>query len=524
MPANSFLVLGVLPANNEQQVPINTSVTISFAKHMDVSTLTESTINFRKVNGENIPFTLNYNLDTYQLVLTPLSFLEGNVQYQVEVIGGATGIKSVTGDYTNTRTYEFVTVLVKAVSQPRNLTLVQSGANIKAQWVAPEVSTEGESISYEVRVSASNDLNNPAIWPTTDSSTIDLGSNPSNTVDTFLSIPFDFELGRNYYVMVRAITSSSTGDWTVSQIYLEKEEDVDEAPVEDDEPSTPAPVIEQIEIVEAYPAQGGFIEDNTIYLVFSDELISLPTNAVYVVQAPYKATLSTVDLLTKYSPSKAIAGSIGVLEGQEQVLRWTTTEELPVETEYTVVVNKNIVGKNTDSLGVTTTYGFRTPWERLYGSIKTIKERLGSVAEYVSDSFIYEFMGLNTKFAYETVSATSTFEDNAYTSTDAPYYIHQYVNLQTAYDVFLNSATMGGSGGGSEAIVLGSLEVTKDGAVAGVTADLETIKSEIKPWLDMVHGHRNRGYAKPVSAVKGEAGATYPDYFTRSELKTDFDV
>jgi hypothetical protein len=53
---------------------------------------------------------------------------------------------------------------------------------------------------------------------------------------------------------------------------------------------------------------------------------------------------------------------------------------------------------------------------------------------------------------------------------------------------------------------------------------LSTLKSEIKPWLDRVHGLNNRGYAKPGGAVKGENAQPYPDFLTRSELKTNFDV
>lgn len=522
MPINSFLVLGVVPANNEQQVPVNTSIRISFSKHMDTSTLTETNIKFRKVNGENIPYTFDYNRDTYQLLLKPVSFLEGNVQYQVELIGGTSGIKSVTGDYTTTRTYEFNTVLTKSVSQPRNLVLTQSGSRISAKWDIPTVFTEGEEILYDIRVSASNDPGNPAIWPATDVSSIEVGSEQS-IAETSISIPYDFELKRNYYVMVRAVTTSSTGDWTVSQMYLE--DVVVDVPPIGNGTEPPAPIIEQIEVVEVYPTQGSLIEDNKVFVIFSDELDVLPDDALYVVQAPYKAQLSMMDVLTKYAPEKAIAGTLSVLEmvgTTTQALQWVPTENLELEKEYTVVISKNLKGKNSDALGVSVTHGFRTPWVRLYGDIKIIKESLGDFGAYISDSFIYDSMNVNTKFAYDTVSNTASFELSEYQEGNAPYYIHQYVNLQTAYDVLLN--TVASSGGSSkEDIKLGLLEVSKESNGSNAVKALSKFKLEIKPWLDMVHGHRNRGYAKPGGTVKGERGAAYPEFLTRTELKTNFD-
>jgi len=521
MPINSFLVLGVMPANNEQQVPVNTNIRISFSKHMDISTLTETNIKLRKVNGESIPFTFTYNRETYQLFVKPVAFLEGNVQYQVELIGGTAGIKSVTGDYTTTRTYEFNTVLTKSVSQPRNLALTQSGSRISAKWDIPTVFTEGQSIIYNVRVSASNDPANPAIWPLTDAYSIDLQSEQS-TAETSLAIPYDFELKRNYYVMVRAVTASSTGDWTVSQVYLE-DTVVVAPPSGGTEPT--APTTEQIEIVEVYPTQGSLIEDNQIFVIFSDKLDTLPVDAMYVVQAPYKEHLSMVDVLTKYSPSKAIAGTVSVVEMADtanELLQWVATEPLPLEKEYTLVISKDIKGQNSDILGIRSTHAFRTPWTRLYGDIQTIKESLGSFGEYVSDSFIYDSMNVNTQFAYDTASNTASFELSEYQNGNAPYYIHQYVNLQTAYDVLLNTVTSSG-GSSKEDITLGVLHVAKESNGSNAVKALSKFKLDIKPWLDMVHGHRNRGYAKPGGAVKGERGAAYPEFFTRTDLKTNFD-
>lgn len=605
MALNTFLVLGVVPANNEQEVPINASIKISFAKHMDANTLTESNIKMRKVNGEYIPYTFSYSYETYQLILKPSTPLAGSTQYQVEVIGGKDGVKSVTGDYTNTRTYEFTTILTKSISQPRNLFLTQDNNGIKVSWETPSVINELESVSYDVRVSSSNDPVNPHLWPE-----LPIGTEYNQT-ETSLIVQKEFETERNYYVMVRAVSVSDTSDWTISQIYLEKPV-VTVTPTTPSTPGTgggvtvPAPMIEQVEVLETYPAPGAIIQDGRILIVFSDLLNVLPVieppteepvedlipaapdgsetdedtlpddsedaentegtdttedttenadtnedtennedtdvdvipdidvnvdpvvtnplnnlNLIYVVQAPYKERLTMIDLLTAYAPSKAIPGNVSILDGQ--VLEWQATEDLEPEKDYVAIVSKDIKGTNTSKMGVPYILGFRSPWDRLYGNVNTIKSRLGDIADTISDATIYETMHVNTLFAYETVSETSSYSATDYTDKEAPYFVHQYVNLQTAYDVLLNDITRSG-GSNKEDFTLGQLQVSKEGDSTSRISLLKSLKSEIKPWLDMIHGHHNRGYAKPVGAVKGETGSAYPDFLTRSELKTEFDV
>lgn len=516
MPVNSFLVLGVVPANNEQQVPVNTAITISFAKHMDVNTLTDANIKLCKVNGEYIPYVLSYSHDTYKLVLKP-SVLDGNTQYQVEIVGGTTGIRSVTGDYTSTRTYEFTTVLTKAISQPQNLVVTQKDAHISAKWKAPAVVNSLEAVVYHVRVSASSDPKSPYLWPS-----FPVGTEYTQE-GTNLSIEDDFERERNYYVMVRATSSSATSDWTIAQIYLEPKAIESPTNPNPDDPNLPSPMIEQIEVLEVFPSSGAVIQDDTIFVAFSDELDELPTDVLYVVQAPYKASLSILDLLTTYSPAKAVPGTVSLVDGTTEVLQWKAESPLPVEKEYVVIVSKDIKGIDTDKLGVPLVHAFRTPWERLYGDINSIKEKLGDLAASFRDSTLYEAMHVNTLFAYDTVSNTNSFERTQFQDGQAPYYIHQYVNLQTAYDVLLNG--MANSNGASkENITLGQLQVIKEIDVASAVILLKTLKTAIKPWLDMVHGMNNRGYAKPGVVVKGETISPYPDFLTRSELKTNFDV
>jgi hypothetical protein len=512
MPLNQFLVLGVVPANNEQGVAINAPIVITFSKAMDVNTLTDTNINLRKINGEYVPYKQNYSYDTYQLTLNPESLLDGNTAYQVEIIGGANGVKSITGDYTVTRDYEFTTILTKSISNPQNLILSQDGTRISATWAAPAVLNDTEPVTYNVRVSASNDALSSYLWPE-----LPIGTE-YNQAETSLEVPKDFEYSRNYYVYIQAVSTSDVSDWTIAQIYLSE-------PVKDTSSSidSGSVFIEQIEILEVYPTQGGIIQDDMVFVALSDSLDSLPSNAVYVVQAPYKEKLSLIDLLTVYSPNKAVQGTVSVVAGNDSIIQWAAATSLPTNKEYVIIVSKDIKGLNTDTLGVPASYGFRSPYDRLYGDIKAIKERLGDIAEGIKDSYLYSLMHTNTLFAYQTVSNTSTFTLSDYTSVDAPYYIHQYVTLQTVYDAMLNVVANSG-GTSAETYQLNYFHVQKQFDVASTITLMNAVKGEIKPWLDMVHGQNNRGYAKPTGAIKGEAIESYPDYVIRSTLKTTFDV
>ena len=512
MPINQYLVLGVTPTHNEQQVAINSVITISFAKHMDVTTLTPANIILRKVNGDIVSYTQRYISDTYQLVLTPSELLP-NTQYQLQVTGTSLGVKSITGDYLSaSRTYEFTTVQLKAVSEPRNLILTQKGEFIKASWTLPVDTNENEAIFYSVRVSESSNPDNPAIWPS---------STEGTTTNLEIDIPKAMTLGENYYVMVQAKAGDFTSAWTIGQIFMEK-------PVTSEEPTPPTtdpnpnPLL-QLEVVDTYPTAGGIIQDNTIMVVFNDEIADLELASVYVVQAPYKSSLTLVDKITSYGPGKAISGTVSVLPEYPNVIQFVSAEELEKEKEYCIIVEKTVAGKNVGAIGYTYIQGFRTPWERLYGSIKTIKEKLGDFASLVSDNHILESMRMNTLYAFNIASETTNYTASEYTDTEAPYYIHQYVNLQTAYDVLLNGMMNSSSGGSEESILLGVLQVDKKTDAESATGLLDSFKAEIKQWLDLVHGFRNRGYAKAQTVVRGESGDAYPDFFTR-EFKSDFDA
>jgi hypothetical protein len=122
-----------------------------------------------------------------------------------------------------------------------------------------------------------------------------------------------------------------------------------------------------------------------------------------------------------------------------------------------------------------------------------------------------------SQYAYNIVSQVDGFSEEDYSGGKAPYYVHQYVRYQSAYDLLLNAYIQQSSGSG-KSISLGDLSVDGSSDMADITALLGSFKNRIKTWEDQLHGHHNRGYAKPTTVVKGETGSPYPDFLTRAEF------
>jgi hypothetical protein len=198
----------------------------------------------------------------------------------------------------------------------------------------------------------------------------------------------------------------------------------------------------------------------------------------------------------------------------------TLTATLDSDAEYTVIVRETVKNDTGTSLGVPYHWSFVTEYSRLYGDASLVRQDIGSFSNNISDKLLYKYLNESSEYTYQIVSGTSIFDINLYEDGAAPYYVHQYVRLKTAYDLLLNVQLRSGGGAMTSNIQLGDLRVEKEassgGSMSGVLADL---KERMKPLMDMIQGHHNRGYAKPVVAVRGENIETYPDFLTRTEFR-----
>lgn len=654
----SYLVLGVNPTSNENDVLLNTSIVIRFARHINVNTLNTNTVRFRKVNGALIDYTATYDSVKMTYTLTPSKELDPTTQYQTELVGGLEGICAIDGSYLpSNKTYEFSTISTAPITEVQNLILEQEYLFAKAKWDMPLSYPENEAVQFDVRVSLSSEPTANYVWPSEHS----LGT----TTACELIIPIKLEPKNIYFIHVRAESAGEVSQWVTEQLYIEPL--VDDT-VQDGTTSgtvdtiPPDEVSEQIEIVEHSPEMNEFTLNNEILVVFSDTIASnfesapeiMPLNNstqyiqitdkpsdevdymdpftftfnvldidsigdvvkqeeeeegddvlddfkepislrvicsldeeslyssekaegthtvdltdsweeladgwhtiqisyygceqedgeeilypieetqfkfyksrfkyapyLYVVEAPYKERLTTLDLIGPYSYKKAIPADVRVHEEADNVLVWKALDEKNIKADktYTVVVSKKIKGCHTFPLGYTYIFGFTGTPEHLHGDIAIIRESISGFQEYFTDRYLLQLMREHSQFACEIWAETDSYDESLHEDGKAPYFIDKYVNIQTAIDALVNLSAGNITSSGSESMELSDLSISKGAPnYALISSLLEELRKRLKPWEDLVHGHHNRGYAKPIVAERAEKVEPYEDWHERTDI------
>lgn len=562
----SFLVLGVDPTTNEANVPVDKKIVVSFAKPMSLATLNSNTIRLKKVNGEYVSYEGKYDHRSKEYTITPSKKLENGIQYQVIVVGGEEGVLSVDDNYLSaTATYEFTTKVEKG-SLPKiaNLKLKQDYLFIHAEWemsshvdgsttlpssfpiklghIDPSYPlTDDYDIKFYVKLSHSKDPEASGVWPDTYQEGI--------TISGSFFIPYKAEENKHYYVHVQGRVGDRKTNWVTSQIFIEEfgsntgeggsVVDPDEGDGANNPPTevTP-PSLNQLEVVDYGPKNDEIITPHEFIVVFNKELKTIEEEPekdtplhdewIYIVEGPRKDNLSLFDLRGRYSYASSIGGKAYVDEDNKNMLVLSLEGvELAHDRPYTVVLSKETETNEGEKIGYTQVFGFTTEPEHFYGDFEHIKTSLGSYDVFPSDQFIQKLMKKYSQYVYDVWSIQTTFTPN-----EIPYYIHEYVNTQAMIDGFIStgiSSKMGSNGGGS--FTLGDLSISKGSGGGSSSEDdsglsmyriLEQLKEQLQYWEDLIHGHNNRGYAKPGATVKGEGVSPYPEYLTRSTL-VEFD-
>lgn len=558
MPAYSYLVLGVNPTSNESNVDLSSKITVTFAKHIDTDTLNSNTVRLRIVNGDFVDYTGRYDNLSKTYTITPRDLLSPNTQYQIIILGGVEGVLSIDNSYLpSTKTYEFVTVEKEGIKALENLVLKQDYYFVSAQWSMPSGLTIGEEIYFNVRLSTSNNPEAFDLWP--------INPLEGKTTSPNIIIPYRLDPGRSYYVHVQGVTKDMKTEWIGKQIYIEDINTRPSVPTppppttppstneesnsEDEEITPPIVTIsDQLSIEETFPESDQMEKPSEIIIVFSHDIPDTlfgpdqpeVNPLLYVVQAPYKSKYSLIDLRGKHSVNNALKGTISIDSDNPNILIWTPLDGASAfqeNKEYTVFISKDMVGNDSLPMGYTHSFGFIGTPEHLHGDIEHIKETLSFLGMELSTTFLQSLMRKYSQYACDIWYEASTYDESLHENGDAPYYIHQYVNTQVLFDSIINggaasAATGGANSGGDETIKLGELSITKKGASssenssssgASISSILSQLQSRIKTWEDLIHGHHNRGYARPGAVTKGESVAVYPEFLTRSELTTNFD-
>lgn len=537
MEPNNFIITGVNPANNEKGVAVNSSITITFSTDMDQSTINTSNIRLSKINGPSVTVSISYSSVQRQATVTPTAVLEAGMQYGIHIVGGTTGIKTVTGSYLpESKTYEFTTTSANILSEPKNLAVSVTDGYPKATWTTPDFYDNSSELLYEAAISSSNEdpdaQPGAVIWP----SEHDINKTSSNGIN----VPQRLVDG-NYYFYVRALNGGNQSLWASSQFLVEAN-----TTPETTEPTSPtteptAPIAEEpplvestgyFEVVETYPKENSAdINPEKIILVMTDHVdaATVTPSSFYLVQKGSRGSLSYVDFLLEFSPLKAVPATT-VVDGRVIYL----TPDAPIENDkdYTVVVRESVANVNGETLGEPYSWSFLSEFTYLYGDADSIRNDVGGFIQNLTDRVLFKYMADVSRKAYDIASnvttSSTTFNADDYADGKAPFHVHQYVRYQTEYDLLLNAhiqQSSGGSGAGTaSSIRLGDLQVEGSSSSGGgedapdISIVLRSLRDRSKHWEDAIHGHHNRGYAKPVSVVKGETGSPYPEFLTRAEF------
>jgi hypothetical protein len=510
---NTFLIVETSPAHNEQAVPVNNGVMVRFSTDMNANTVNNGTFLLRKVNGEAIEAVVTYDRTSRKAYLKPVAPLEQGRQYQFTVLGGENGVKTATAKaLPESKQYEFTTTADVLITAPKNLKVVNSGGHLTLSWMQPDHFDTTKNLTYKVAVSTSNldPLADPGavVWPLATDSIQDPAL-------TSIGVSRHLEPA-TYYAYARAYIGSELGDWAQFQFIIEPVVDSGSGSGGSGGGSSFI-----FEVAETYPrADAVHIMPNTIKVLFSSELdlSTVTSQSVYVLKKNKPTSLSIIDLMTDYAPGGVPFTIDAPLQGN---LLSLTIDPVNLESnaEYTVIVRESIKNRDGDSLGEAYFWSFNTTFVPLYGNPDLIKGDIKAFLTNIPDKALYTYMNSVSQTALGIVANAQgdTFNEEDFNAA-VPRYVHEYVRAQASYDLLVNAILEKSSTAGTMRI-LGELTIDSSRSNFNAGQILAGFKERIKPWLDELHGHHNRGYAKPAVTVRGENVETYPDYFTRSELK-----
>ncbi|HWT82419.1 MAG TPA: DUF4082 domain-containing protein, partial [Candidatus Methylomirabilis sp.] len=91
------MVVAKTPASGATGVAVGTTVTATFSKALDPTTVSSSTVFLQGPGGSSIPATVSYDSSSFVATLTPSSALANSTTYTATVKGGPSGVKDPTG-------------------------------------------------------------------------------------------------------------------------------------------------------------------------------------------------------------------------------------------------------------------------------------------------------------------------------------------------------------------------------------------------------------------------------------------
>lgn len=494
MASSIYLVKGVYPAHNEMNVALNAKIVVQFSEAMDPASLNPGTVRLKQINGPTVSCVYSYtpaSSDSKEkvLYLTPDAPFTPGIQYQVEIIGGTTGIKSIIGTtLQQTKVYDFTAKNIVLPQAPSGLALKVEGQRVFASWN----SVEGAA-TYGVKLSTSNDPAQAGLSPAIGETTINA-----------TSIAFQDVLAEGLYYVHVVANADVRSPWATAQVYVE-------APVV----NVPDPVTPtfNLRIVEKYPEANAFQQEPEELGIAFDQPV-LRDDAL----GKIKLREWGVSRLSKRTADVALTLLAEDPEAPEVVM-FSIDGTLTPGQMYDVIVPKDVSSVDGKKLGLTTSWSFRAAYTHFYGEISGVRAEIGELGNKIPDHDIASLMGKYSRQFYEIHKTLRSFDETMY-ADGYPYYIGKLVELETAL-VILTTTVLNYSVNSDRTISLADLDIgERSRQVFGTNELLTLIRSKKKPFEDLMHGYAERGYAKMNFAVRGESGNPLPDFMgSRSDYK-----
>jgi hypothetical protein len=491
------LIQLVKPTNGAINISLQPTITIQFSMDMDVATISAATVKLLDSSAQSIGVSVSMDPinPTRIALITPTSKLSPGSPYQIMVIGGPNGVKSVdlgTGATTMPINYNF-NFTTQTASVPDAPSLLNPSDSSIIYSAEQEFSWNAvtDAMRYELQVDNEIDF----------ASTIFNESEINTTIyRPFLNLASPYDIPHQYYWRVRAIDAQGNpGLWSETrQFYLD-----DSVP---EDPSTPVVESSILEIVSLFPVENS--SENQALTSLSIEL-SASINPSSVSTNSVKVTMKDVDggLPETLTPSDVVCSRDAVTVN--------FSEAIPENKEITVSVMDTILGVNGETFDGHE-YKFLSKLTPYYTYIDIIKTDLGTFVDSLSEvdisKTIYKVSAWANQIAYQEYGAIN--EDLAgdrQQSTTNKIFYHEYVRYESELRLLLR-ITMERAVEFSGNKVLGDLEIE---GKKTMVPDINIVIKRLEQNRDSAQRMLTEGpgtKARPVSAILGSSGDPHPDH------------
>lgn len=207
------------PHHTEENVLLDSSIEIVFMVDINKNTIRQECITLLNLSDKLVE-AVKFHYHNRLLTVTPLQSLKSNSHYQLQIVGGVSGIKDITGRIMpETYELEFYTKELEGLKTPSFL--LPTNKSVHSKQPSFKWSAVDKADYYEIQISKSNTFQN-IIWPTDEDK---IYSTTSNEVTPDI----EYESGQ-YYARIRsALATGLCGSWSnVLQFYYDDSDEIEE--------------------------------------------------------------------------------------------------------------------------------------------------------------------------------------------------------------------------------------------------------------------------------------------------------